>query len=100
VSLSNYERETVISMNNEEDVAYVTSSQGPIWTRMRKLGIQPDREEKMDGVVVTKFYTVPKKWIKITPPSKREPSRLTEEQRKAAAERLAAVRKKKTERSG
>jgi len=94
MSLTPYERETVISMNDEEDVAYVTSSQGPVWTRMRKLGIQPDREEKLDGTAVTKFYTVPKKWVKISPPRQ---VGMTEEERKAIGERLKATRQKTAE---
>ena len=87
MSLSANERETVILMNDEEKTAQVTSCQRPVWTRMQKLGVQPDKELSIDGQVIEKVFTVPKSWVKISPPRK-----VSDEQRQAAGERLKAVR--------
>ena len=94
MGLSAYERETVILTNDEEKTAQVTSCQKGVWTRMEKLGIKPDREETLDGEVVTKFFTVPKSWIKINPPKQVE---MTEEQRKKKSDLMKALRQKQLE---
>jgi len=86
MSLSPYERETVVSLNDGEDTAAIVSSQSTVWTRMARRGVEPDRVETMDGRVVTKFFTVPKSWIKIGPPR-----RIGEDQKRAAGERMRAL---------
>jgi len=87
MSLSAYERETVIIFNDGEDTATVTSSQSTVWTKMARRGVEPDQVEKMGGRVVTKFFTVPKSWIKIAPPK-----RVSESQREAARVTLKKAR--------
>lgn len=74
------ERETVISFNDEESFAVVSTRHDRVKTRMKKHNIEPYRRQA-DYVV----YRVPKTWIKISPPKK-----VSEEQR----ERLRALGKK------
>ena len=89
MALSAYERETVIVMNDEEDTAQVTSCQRTVWTRMEKLGVQPDKEVSMDGRIIQKVFTIPKSWVKIGRPKRVE---MTDEQRQQKSARMRALR--------
>lgn len=96
MSVSRYEQETTITLNEEEGTASIFSA-SPVW--MRKLDklcaehpgeCAATEESVLHGEVVGRFYTVPKKYIKISPP-KKMPER-TEEQKAAARERLLKAR--------
>lgn len=71
------ETETVISMNDEEDFAQISTRQRTVKTRMRKLGVEVNHKQ-----ADYECYRLPKKWIKISPPRK-----VSKAQRKAARER-------------
>ena len=89
--LTRYEMETVINFNDAEKIAYVSSSQKRIKEQLRKLA-----EEHPDEVKITRedaytiIATMPKYYIKMKP--KRF---VSEEQKMAAAKRLAEYRAKK-----
>lgn len=89
--LTRYEMETVINFNDAEKIAYISSSQKRIKEQLLKLA-----EEHPDEVKITKhdaytvFAEVPKFYIRIRP--KRY---VSEEQKEAAAKRLAEYRAKK-----
>ena len=89
-NLSNYERETVINYNYAEDTAYVYTFDRKLQNKLNKLA-----STRPDVVIVKQSdecatYEVPKKFIKVSPPRQ-----MTEEQKSALAERLAAAREKK-----
>ena len=91
MNLSNYEKETEILYNQEENTALVATWHKALINKLRK--IAAEREDitcKRDEGEYAEFI-VPKTWIKISPPPKRN---LTDEQRAAMAERLAAARNK------
>lgn len=91
-NLSNYEKETIINYNNEEDTASVYTFHRALQNKLNKLvGVNPDISivfQDEDSVE----YIVPKKWIKVSPPRQ---VNYTDEQKAAMAERLAAAREKK-----
>lgn len=87
--LSKYEQETIINYNLEEDMAFCYTHDK---TLIRKLDELIKNGERI--IVVRegngwKEYKFPKKYIKIRPPRK-----LTEEQRKNMAERMASISRK------
>lgn len=87
--LSREERETIILYTEADDRAEVYTHNKKMINRLAKLYAErPDEVEKIreaDTGAVT--YTVPRDWVKIIP--KR---RLSEEQRAAITDRLAAMR--------
>lgn len=89
--LTKYEMETVINFNDAEKIAYISSSQKRIKEQLKKLA-----EERPDEVKITRedaytiFAEVPKFYIRIRP--KRY---VSDEQKEAAAKRLAEYRAKK-----
>lgn len=89
--LTRFETETVINYNDGEKKAYISTAQRHVRRHLQKLA-----EEHPDEVVITSddglilFAEVPKHYIKIRP--KRY---VSDEQRKAAAERLRMYREKK-----
>lgn len=91
--LTKYEMETVINFNDAEKIAYVSSSQKWIKEQIRKLA-----KEHPDEVKITKedeytiFAEMPKFYVRMRP--KRF---VSEEQRAAAAKRLADYRLKVAE---
>ena len=93
-NLSNYERETIINYNNEENTATVYTYHKALQNKLNKLvGTNPNISiVRQDDEYVT--YQVPKKWIKVQPPRQ---VNLTDEQRAELAARLAAMREKKAE---
>lgn len=84
-NLTRYEKETVINFNDAEKIAYISTSQNWMKERLKKL-----QKEFPNEVKITKedeyilFATVPKRYIKKIGPGRR----MTEEQKKASAERL------------
>lgn len=96
MSLSRSEQEVIINFNAAEEIAEVYTAD-PVWIRkLDKLVEQnPEtfkfkRQETYQGKVIAKCYTFPKKLVSIR--KKFRDISLTEEQRQAAAERLAAMR--------
>lgn len=86
--------ETAMDHISGNDYWAVSTGEQKIRNRLAKLYEQyPDEvkliAENQDGSV---FYHVPKNWIKISPSIKRT---LTDEQREAARDRLAAARQAK-----
>ena len=59
------ETETVISFNDEEGFAQISTRQKRVKSRMAKLGVQPHHRQ-----ADYECFRVPKKWIKISAPRK------------------------------
>lgn len=92
--LSAYEKETIIIYNGADETASVFTYHTTLQNKLNELvGKNPDIKVTGQGEEWVR-YEVPKSWIKVNPPRKRD---MTEEQRAAAAERLANARKKKGE---
>lgn len=90
-NLTNYERESIITYNNEESTAQVFTYHRALQNKLNKLiGVNPDISVLRKGDEWTE-YIVPKSWIKVSPPRQ---VNYTDEQRAAMAERLAAARNK------
>lgn len=90
-NLTNYERESIITYNNEESTAQVFTYHRALQNKLNKLlGVNPDISVLRSGDEWTE-YIVPKSWIKVSPPRQ---VNYTDEQRAAMAERLAAARNK------
>ena len=92
MNISRYEQETIINFNEEEKTATVYTMNGRLTRKLIKLAEERPNECKFkfaeaDGKAVT--YIVPKRWIKINAPTKRE---YTEEERQAVRERFASYR--------
>ena len=79
--LTNWERETIITFNEEEKIAYLWTY-NKTWQRQleEKLGLKPTLVNGRGG----KEYELPKKMIKMP----RAPKNLTPQQRKDIADRL------------
>ena len=92
-SLSKYEQEIIINLNNDDATATVYSS-NPYWTRrLQRLATEyPNDVKLVNKDVTSETYELPKKWIKIQP--KRF---VSEEQRQAAKERFARMREENPE---
>jgi hypothetical protein len=89
--LTKYEMETVINFNDAEKIAYVSSSQKRIKEQLKKLAEEhPDEVKITHEDLYTVIATMPKYYIKMKP--KRF---ISEEQKLAAAKRLAEYRAKK-----
>lgn len=91
MNLSNYEKETEILYNQEESTAIVATWHKALINKLNKIAAERDDIicRRNEGEYAK--YLIPKTWVKIAPPPKRN---LTEEQRAAMAERLAAARNK------
>lgn len=94
--LSKYEQEVVIGFNAEEDAADLYTAD-PVWIRKMDRLVEQNPEqfklvrvEKCQGDVVSKRYTLPKRFISIR--SKDVKRELTDEQRQAASERMRQIR--------
>lgn len=92
-SLSLYEQEVVINFNAGEDTATIYTAM-PKWIRkLDKLveehpeNFEQYRQETMGGKVISKSYRCPKDLIRLASGRRT----VSEEQRKAAAERFAAM---------
>jgi len=91
-------KETSIDLLSVDDHATFCSSETKWINKILKLKQEhPDKvdirylPEDNDGMIVAH---IPKNWIKVSPPRKRE---MTEEQKVALAERLAFARSKRSE---
>ncbi len=91
--LSRYEQETIINFNAEENTAEIYTAD-PVWIRkLDKLVEQnpeqfgPGRTERLEGEVIAKRYSFPKRFITIR--SKDVKRKLTDEQKAELAERLS-----------
>jgi hypothetical protein len=90
MSLTEFERETIVSMNDGEAVAHVYSSQRKVITRLRNNPAAVLVEEGVhDGSAWARF-TIPAAFISFRSTSVRR--ELTAEQRQAAGERLTQHR--------
>lgn len=91
-TLTKYERETIISFNEEEADAILYTASPIMMRRMDKLvETAPENYQELvsrrafaDGDCVSKMYSFPKDLVRLRPRKKV----LTEEQRRAAAEQL------------
>ena len=89
--LTSYEKETVITYNNEEQTAQVFTYHRALQNKLNKLlETNSDISVFRSGDEWTE-YIVPKSWIRVSPPRQ---VNYTDEQRAAMAERLAAARNK------
>ncbi len=98
MSLESFEREVAIGWDDSTKTAQVTALSKSIIKKLDKLcqehpnAYKVLREIVVDGVIEGKEYNCPKRLINFrAPTAKRE---LTEEQRKAAAERMKKVVKR------
>lgn len=89
--------ETCLNYTDTDDgCMYISSDEKKVINRILKLKEQhpadveiTKRPENNDGCL---YAVIPAKWLRISPP---RVNNLTEEQRRATAERLSAYRKKK-----
>lgn len=89
--LNNFEKETSILYNEAESTAEICTYNRALRNKLEKLKVEyPDECIECIGLGRDDLckYTVPKKWIKVSPPKK-----ISEEQRQAAAERLKKYRR-------
>ena len=97
MALSNYEKETIISFNEDESTAVVFTYNRALINRMERLCKERPEECRPDpSNQITeegRQYVVPKKWVKVSPPHTRN---LSPEQQEALARRLAEYRDAKT----
>ena len=78
------EKETIINFNEQEDKATVYSCTSSIWTKCKKLRLEPVEVTRNEsGRITNKTYEMPKAWINIRKPVKR----------KLTTERMAELRK-------
>jgi len=78
------ERETVLRFDETVALGYIWSASRPFWAKMERLGIAPISSNSH-----SRSYRVPKRQIVVRKASTKT---MSEEQKKAAAERLKAVR--------
>lgn len=78
MTLSNYEKETIINFNEEEQTASVYTFNGALKRKLARLSEERPEECKLDQQHSTGAveYLIPKKWVKVNAPPV-----LTEEQR-------------------
>jgi len=97
-SLSGFEREVVICFNAADDTSDLYTADPVYIRKLDKLVRQnPEqfkeiRQEKLDGQIIAKRYELPKAFISLR--GKKRKNTMTEEQRKAAAERMRNIRAK------
>lgn len=86
MNLTRAERETIILYNEEEQTAEVYTCNEAMKRKLTKL-----HEDGTEGIAFVRSdeysvtYTVPKKWVKVSPPKKMN---LTDEQREARKQRM------------
>ena len=79
----NLERETTIVFNEAEDHASLWSASPLFQRKMERLGIAPTRIAERERGQISCWYEVPRSWIKVKLPIRRQ---LTEEQRNKMAD--------------
>ncbi len=67
--LQPYEKETVITYDQESDRAIIYTHEHEIMSRLKKAGISPIQKGKFEGVTWA-TYEISKDWILIQPPQK------------------------------
>lgn len=92
MDLTREEMETIITYNEAEQTASVFTYNTALRNKLSRLAEEYPDECKLektawDGKVVD--YTVPKRWVKVSPPRK---VNMTDEQKQALAERLQNAR--------
>ena len=89
--MTNYEKETIILFNEEEQTARIETFNGRLLRRLRKIseseGVSCEEDDGKYGV-----YEIPKTMIKIHAP---RVISVSEEQRQLAKEKMAAINRKK-----
>lgn len=69
LELSNYERETVITYNDEEKFAVVYTCNRALRRKMDGLAeSRPEECKRTASGAYSATYEVPKKWVKVSPP--------------------------------
>lgn len=87
--MTKYEKETIITFNEESDIATVYSCTESVWNKMEKVGLKKiDSSKNSDGKIISKTYEINKKLI-----SFRKPRVLSDEQKEKLRERLKKVRR-------
>lgn len=86
------ERETIINFNEEEGSASVFTYNKPLIKKLTALSQERDDIAVEIGDEECATFTVPKKWVKVSPPRQ---VNYTEEQKKQLAERLKNAREAK-----
>jgi len=84
MSLTRYEQETIINFNDEEKMASVYTHNKALTRKLDKLA--QERPEECRLIRLTDRageYTIPKKWVKVSPPRK-----VSEQQREQMRERM------------
>ena len=83
-SLSSLERETIISFNDAEKTAVLYTCNKALIRKMDNyLSSRPDDVKLMSADECSKTYSLPKQWVKVSPPRT-----VSEEQRLAARKRM------------
>lgn len=103
MSVAYNEQETTIGFSRDEEIAHIYTSDTTMMTKFDKLVSTSEswNEEKTvtcDGELVGKFYTCPKKLLSYRG-AVRTGRKMSEEEKKAAAERLKNAREKKSKNS-
>lgn len=95
MNLTRYERETIITYNEEEKTAGVyTHNKAALLRKLEQLSQARPDECKLEGITrggQAADYIISKSWVRIYPP--RVVAALTEEQKQKKRELLAALRK-------
>ena len=94
MNLTRYERETIITYNDEEKTAGVYTHNKALLRKLEQLSQARPDECKLEGMSrggQAADYIIPKSWVRIYPP--RVAAALTEEQKQKKRELLAALRK-------
>lgn len=88
MQLSKYEQETIITYNEDEQTAGVYTHNRSLRRKLDGLAEERPQECRIEKAG---DYTVPKSWIRVTPPRKSVP--MSEEHKEKLIERLSAARK-------
>lgn len=88
MSLTAYERETVIRLGDDTDQASVWTCQSKIARRLQKRGVKPSEVRKQAGREIAWRFIIPAKWVKLSPPRK---VLISEEERALRAQRMAKL---------
>ena len=96
MSLTNYERETIVNYNEAESTASVYTHSRKLQNKLNKLLNERTDIKVVKGNDDWTQYEVPKNWIKVSPPRQ---VNYTDEQKAAMAERLAAARESNKEKT-
>jgi hypothetical protein len=94
VSLTEFERETIINFNDGEDVAYVYSAQRTVITRLRNNPAATLVEEGVHEGSVWARFTMPSAFVTFRTRN-REGRELTEAERAARIATLQAIRQRR-----